>query len=175
MARANLNIDSNINQEFFQAQDSRTVRIFKIKIQGESIALDSALNRVGSAAEDFDDLLQSTLSLTEACFIFFCQTDDLTDNLSWLMLTWIPDGCRVRDKMLYSSSREDLKKNVGLGFFKNEYAANEIIDINWASYQNYLKKESNSVVLTEDERLWQEERVLTYKSLKLKFFFIKIF
>lgn len=80
-------------------------------------------------------------------------------QLQWLMVTWIPDGCKVRDKMLYSSSREDLKRTIGMGYFKSEYAANYLSDISWEMFQKSLVKEIDASVLTENERLALEEKV----------------
>jgi hypothetical protein len=43
---------------------------------------------------------------------------------SWVLIAWVPDNARVRDKMLYSSSRDDLKRALGLGYFRGEFYAN---------------------------------------------------
>ncbi len=79
-----------------------------------------------------------------------------------MMLTWIPDGCRVRDKMLYSSSTQDLKRALGLGFFTSEYGANLLTDVRWESFQTFLRKDSNKDdLLSESERLVLEEKSQT--------------
>lgn len=41
---------------------------------------------------------------------------------------------QVRDKMLYSSSRHDLKQGLGLGFFEGEYYANVHGDMSYESF-----------------------------------------
>lgn len=161
MARANLHILSEVKERFLQAQEERNVRILKLKIQGEDIIVDQAIERVGLAQEDFDTLLQRNLVENQASFALFCLTDDPVDTLSWVLIAWVPEGCRVRDKMLYSSSREDLRMNIGLGYFKGDYPANQYSDLVWTTYLESQNKEFTADVLTETERLVLEEKVMT--------------
>ncbi len=61
--------------------------------------------------------------------------------------------------MLYSSSKEDLKRNLGAGYFKAEYSANVIADVTWDSYLASLERGLDLDLLTETEKLLLEERV----------------
>lgn len=158
MARANLNIDSSVTEAFLSAQESQTVRLITVKIVNEALTLDSTFDKAGSVPEDFDSLLPSTFQLTEAVFGIFNATDG-DGAQSWVLVVWIPEGCRVRDKMLYSSSREDLKKSLGLGYFKSDYGANQFEDLTWNRYLESIRKEFSIDHLTETERLILEEKV----------------
>lgn len=161
MARANLNISPQIDEEFLRAQETHTVRILSVSIEAENLVLSGTVDKLSTAANDFDTILLDYIKEDSASFILFNLSDDVNASQTWLMITWIPDGCRVRDKMLYSSSREDLKKHIGIGLFHSEYAANYKTDITWAAYQSSLKKDVDMDVLTENERLIMEERVLS--------------
>ena len=101
----------------------------------------------------------------EACLVVFFLSDalDAGKGKSWLLLAWVPDGCRVRDKMLYSSSREDLKRSLGLGHFTEEFSANLISDVTWESFLAYTKKGDNHSILTEKEKLIIEENALSHE------------
>jgi twinfilin-like protein len=160
MARANLHVKQEVIDEFLNAQEARNVRIIKVRIVGEEMLLDGSFLRQGSCREDFDGLLKGSLNETEAAFLLFCATDDENGPLSWILVAWVPDGCRVRDKMLYSSSREDLKYRLGLGYFKSEYSTNCLSDINWETYEKSLKLDFDPSILTEVERLVLEEKVI---------------
>jgi twinfilin len=161
MARANLAVDRSVTDHFLAAQETRNVRLILIKIVEESIIFQSALDKVGSVQEDFDSLLSSHFVANEACFGLFNLCDDENTAQSWAMVVWIPEECRVRDKMLYSSSREDLKKSLGLGYFRNDYATNAYEDLTWNQYQASINKDFNPDVLTENERLVLEEKAMT--------------
>lgn len=159
MARANLNIHTQITEEFLRSHESRDVRLLKIKIQDEDLVLDGVVNKVGTAEQDFSTILLDSVDDKQALFVLFNVSDETNDKSPWLMIAWVPDGCRVRDKMLYSSSREDLKRTIGLGFFQAEYAANQRSDLTWKQYKNSLNKTVNADILTETERLVMEEKV----------------
>lgn len=161
MARANLTISNEITEAFLQAQESRSVRILKIKIEGESMKLDGQLNAVGGPKADFDSILRDSLNETEALFLIFSLADAPSDPQSWLLVCWVPDGCKVRDKMLYSSSREDLKRTLGLGYFAAEYSANLKSDMTWDLYQLSQNRDFGTDILTDTERLVLEEKALT--------------
>ena len=62
------------------------------------------------------------------------------------------DGCKVRDKMLYSSSREDLKRNLGLGQFVPDYPANVVSDLSWNAYILSTTKSVEDQVMTDKEK-----------------------
>lgn len=166
MARANLTIDESIFSAFLSAQDpGSTVRCLKVCIRGESLVLNEQISRNGSVAEDFNSL-KGSLSEQEACLLVFCiqECTDIAETcmLKWMLLAWVPDGSKVREKMLYSSSREDLKRSLGLGYFSLEYAANVLSDIEWTSVEEYSSKSQSHVFLSASERLINEERTLSH-------------
>ena len=124
--------------------------------------MNSISNRVGTAEEDFNNILLKLLmhKENEACILLFCLADDVTSVSSrWLLFSWVPDTCKVRDKMLYSSSREGLKRGLGIGHFAAEYSANSLSDVTWAELTRYITKDKLDGPLTERERLILEEKV----------------
>jgi twinfilin-like protein len=158
MARANLLLNEEIRSAFIAAQDNHSVRLLKIAVNNESLVLNGVLDGSGNgSAEDFNNLLNHNLSDNEASLVIFRMSEEGFSN-SWLLIAWVPDGCRVRDKMLYSSSREDLKRGLGIGYFTAEYAANNKADINWNVLQEYLDKDK-AKVFSELEVLANEEHV----------------
>lgn len=60
--------------------------------------------------------------------------------------------------MLYTSSREDLKRTLGLGYFKAEYAANVKEDLTWSQLQAHLNDEGKAIY-SASEILIKEEKV----------------
>ena len=159
MARANLHISSQINEEFLRAHDSKDIRLLKVKIDEENLILNGVVNKVGTPAEDFNTTLLESLEDNQATFALFRVTDDVSESSPWVLIAWVPDGCRVRDKMLYSSSKEDLKRSIGLSFFRSDYAANQRADLTWKQYEQSQDKKFDADILTESERLVMEEKV----------------
>lgn len=162
MARANLTLTQEVFDAFLAAQDTRDVRLLVVKIRDESLVLDAVVNKVASVSEDFNSLLPQYLQEDQAAFGIFSLRDEPEGSSAWTLIAWVPDGCRVRDKMLYSSSREDLRRGLGLGYFKSEYGANLLTDLTWEQYEISQKREETSETLTETERLVLEEKVLLF-------------
>lgn len=176
MARANLNVDNEVINKFLLAQeDSSNIRLLTIKIDNESLVFHQQYTKVQSAEEDFNHLLPTIFTENEAIFGLYhandsgCGRDSSSGaggssassgrSASWILLVWIPEGCRVRDKMLYSSSRDDFKKRLGLGYFQGDFAANEVTDLTWENYQASQDRTFDPEVLTQTERLVLEEKV----------------
>jgi hypothetical protein len=162
MARANLTVTSELHESFVAAQEETSVvRALKIRIAEEDLVLASVADAAGGAEEDFNTVLVGLLGATEASMVLFCSSDISSRGKRWILVSWIPDGCKVRDKMLYASSREDLKRTLGIGYFTSEYAANLLTDVTWDAYQLYIRKDlDKDSLMTESERLMKEENEL---------------
>lgn len=161
MARANLNIQTQINEEFLRSHDSNDIRLLKVKIEEENLILDGVVSRAATPAEDFNTILLDSVQDNQASFILYRVADDATESGPWVLIAWVPDGCRVRDKMLYSSSKEDLKRSIGLSFFRADYAANQRSDLTWEQFMSSQDRSFDADILTESERLVLEEKVIT--------------
>ena len=62
--------------------------------------------------------------------------------------------------MLYSSSRDDLKRALGLGFFSQDYAANTLTEVTWDLLKSYLSNDHRKEeYLSDKERMVRDEKV----------------
>lgn len=122
MARSNLNVSADLLASFTSAQHfSAGIRCIKVHINEEFLHISSVINRQANIQEDFDTIIDA-LEKTQAAILLFNLTDQIEERSNWLLLSFISDDCKVRDKMLYSSSRDDLKRTLGAQFFKADYA-----------------------------------------------------
>lgn len=142
---ANLQIDAAVTSAF-TAMDARAVHL---KINGETIVLDKTLGSLTQPVSSSFDALQQQVSTDTATFILF--------NLGekWLLIAWVPDMAQVRSKMLYSSSKDHVKKTLGLTSFSGDYYANDTTDLKWDAYSASLIK---VVSLNEREEVLEQEK-----------------
>ena len=123
MARANLEISAEIVDCFQGANvHASPTRALFLSIRDERIVLEAGFDKKGGEREDFN-ALKDKLDEGKAYLILFCRDQEGNCSRQWILVCWIHDMCNVRDKMLYSSSREDVKRKLGAGNFINEYAA----------------------------------------------------
>lgn len=74
--------------------------------------------------------------------------------------------------MLYSSSREDLKRALGIGHFKAEYSASTRTDITWSQLQSSLNAHDNPVyssaeILIKEEMMLEQAESHATKSMAM--------
>lgn len=58
---------------------------------------------------------------------------------------------KVRDKMLYSTSKQDLRQGLGLGFFNGEYYANVRSDLSFEALHASRRRHDGDHLLSEEE------------------------
>ena len=156
MARANLTVDNEVVAAFKAAQEpTSNIRYLQIEIADgkEEMSLAASVEKTGDCQSDFEfDALVPALLPDKACIIMF-RVDSTIDAPSgddaaastvfqgqgkaeyWLMLCWTPETARVREKMMYSSSREDLKEALGRALITQEFSATCEKEVSWALYQ----------------------------------------
>ena len=159
MARAHLPVDVELAQCFLQAQsqDSKVAWI-ACTIKGEAVCLIKAHEDATSTLEQKVDSLKASVPLSDEQPAFVLIARERTPTARrWQLLNWAPDCAPPRLKMLYSSTREDLKQSLGAGFFAShrDYSAFDS-DLSGAAL---LAAETKSEgPLTDQERLENEER-----------------
>ena len=120
----------------------------------QTISLDKAVPPSGTSAAQFDSL-SDLVSPSVALFLLFKldPTFGSSDSGKWLVVSWIPDDVRVRDKMLYSSSRSHLKNTLGLtNFVEKDYNVSDADELTQESYRASLFKVSTLNEREEGER-----------------------
>lgn len=125
MARAQLLLSAELERAFADAQGGG-VRYVKASIEGETFALASVGAASADVRADAAHVATSELVPTSAAFVFFC-LDVNAPALRWVLLAFVPEAVSVRDKMLYSSSRESLKKQLGNNYFVGEFHATDVV------------------------------------------------
>ena len=159
MARAHLPVDVELAQCFLQAQsqDSKVAWI-ACTIKGEAISLIKAHEDATSELSSTVDSLRTAVPLSDEQPAFVLIARERTPTARrWQLLNWAPDCAPPRLKMLYSSTREDLKQSLGAGFFAShkDFSAFDS-DLSGAAL---LAAETKSEgPLTDAERLENEER-----------------
>jgi twinfilin-like protein len=146
---ANLNIAESVTAAFTSQPSPRAIYCV---IEGETITLradKSAIEKgTSSTPDDFANVAKS-LQPNDPIFVIFNLKEKApgkSDDSKWVLIVFVPDLSKVRDKMLYSSSRETLKKGLGISLFaSSDFYANELGDITWASYESSIDR---TVVLT---------------------------
>lgn len=57
---------------------------------------------------------------TDPCYILFRLDEKNSSGYIWILLCYVPDKAKVRDKMKYASSRATLRRQLGSTYFAHE-------------------------------------------------------
>ncbi|KAG8700642.1 Twinfilin-1 [Ceratobasidium sp. 395] len=151
-ASSGIGVSPELTKAFAEAVDSKGTRFLKVKIQNESLVPDEIV------PTESDELVQDLPKLQGIL------QDDVpayvlarTDN-SWLFISYVPDNAKVRDKMLYASTRGALTKALGDQRFKDSIFATSKSDLTPEAYEAHQRHLAAPKPLTARERELEDIR-----------------
>ncbi|CDZ98594.1 Protein tyrosine kinase 9/actin monomer-binding protein [Phaffia rhodozyma] len=158
-----MGVQQSILQAFNGSPASTPVRFIKVSIQDEQAVLATSVPPRGSVKEDFALIEENAqISITEPCYLLY----RLDGNNAWLFITYVPDAAKVRDKMLYSSSKSRLVKALGETNFTDTIHATSPSDLTPRAYELHLAALAAPKPLTEKEKAMAEVRAAEYEASK---------
>lgn len=95
---------------------SKDVRALKISISNEILRQNGELSASGSFADDFDRIAE-LVDDNEAAYILVRQDDD-----QLVFVSYVADGAKVKDKMVYASTRNTLSRELGSRIVSSYFA-----------------------------------------------------
>lgn len=154
MARAYLRVDEALARCFIRSQEDASIRWVSAIISEEKVCLLTTGKVRGTVEQDFAEL-KLQFAASEPLFVLFATQSE--QPRLWMLIAWVPDLAPPRQKMLYTSSREDLKAGLGSGYFGHrDYCANQESDLQWL----HVFGGTAAAPLTEAEMLLAEEKKL---------------
>ncbi|TFK55162.1 actin depolymerizing protein [Heliocybe sulcata] len=129
-ATSGIGVSQDLRDVYSAAVDSRNVRFIKISIQNETLVHDTSYVVQGSLEEDLS-ILQNALDENTPAYVLARLDDPATE---WLAIFYVPDSAKVRDKMLYASTRNSLTKSLGSTSFTDSLFATSKSDVTPEAY-----------------------------------------
>ncbi|KAG8953971.1 Twinfilin-1 [Tulasnella sp. 424] len=134
-AASGISASEELLKDFSDAVTDRNIRFLKIAIQNEALVPQGSWP---SKAEDLaSDLSQLDGILVQDVPAYILARLD-TGN-EWLFISYVPDIAKVRDKMLYASSRSALVKALGGQAVKDTLFATSKKDLSPEAYAAHLR------------------------------------
>jgi len=153
MARANLVVDDELLNAFMSAGESE-IRWLKAELEDVHIKLTDKGTGSSSASNDLSSMKQSALQ-ESPCFVLFKVSSG--GARSWVLIAYVPEGSRVRSRMLYASGQEDVKQALGHTNFLGSVHVSEVDDLDLESLMSSRKRDLTDAPLTEEEIYAKEE------------------
>ncbi|KZT28469.1 actin depolymerizing protein [Neolentinus lepideus HHB14362 ss-1] len=137
-ATSGIGVSQDLRDVFSAAVDSKRVRFIKVSIQNETLVHDVSYAVHGSLEEDLP-ILQDTLDDKTPAYVLARVDDPPTE---WLAIFYVPDSAKVRDKMLYASTRNSLIKSLGSTSFTDSLFATSKFDVTPEAYQAHKRHQA---------------------------------
>jgi len=148
---SNIPVSHQLEETFAKARTEGGIRFIKVVIQDESLIPVSTHPFGASFQSDFEKVAPLFEPKSPSYVIFRLDTQNATGH-EWLLISWVPDGSTVKDRMLYASTRDSLKKQLGKNYFvQNDMFGSELDEFTWDAYQDMLKKPFAPAPLTGSE------------------------
>ena len=132
---------ANLIQQLSELGDTRAVCV---RIESEALVGVATLKRSDSSWKQDLDRLAGWL--TGPCFILTLGEAD-----KWVLFTFIPDDASVRDKMLYSASKQALVRTIGDSNITENIFCSAKAEISSEGFERHLEHKLAAKPLTERE------------------------
>ncbi|ORX53293.1 actin depolymerizing protein [Piromyces finnis] len=137
----------DLKKVFSEAEpDTRAIRVI---IKEEQMIPEGTIPTSGTWEEDYD--ITQWLNPASPCYILYRLDSKTTETFDWIIISYVPDDSRVREKMLYAASRATLTKVLGDNKFVDSLYGSIKDEITLESIKNHKKIKSLPLTLREKE------------------------
>jgi twinfilin-like protein len=131
-ASSGITVSDDLASHFSSTLSSDTTRFVKISIKNESLVHDQSFPIEGHFNADLLKLQDREVLQDDIPAYVLARLDDPPSE--WLAIFYVPDSARIRDKMLYASTRNPLLKALGSTIFTDSLFATSKEDLTPEAY-----------------------------------------
>eukprot|EP01117_Protostelium_nocturnum_P004868 TRINITY_DN1763_c0_g1_i1.p1 TRINITY_DN1763_c0_g1~~TRINITY_DN1763_c0_g1_i1.p1 ORF type:complete len:337 (-),score=122.72 TRINITY_DN1763_c0_g1_i1:142-1152(-) len=146
-------VSSELKQTFTSANSDSQVRFIQARIVNDEIVPVLTGQKQSSGDQDLGNVV-SLLKVDEASYVIY-RFDD--NQHQWALFRYVPDRCKVKDKMLYASTVANLKQQLGNNFFVEEVHGTVPDDFSEKGYKHHTISKMTEAPLTEREQIKKAE------------------
>ncbi|CAO3624433.1 unnamed protein product [Cunninghamella blakesleeana] len=149
--QSGIKVSEELSKTFTDAVSSGNVRIIRISIVNESLVNTGITNVQGTFEQDFNQVEKYLEDKTPA-YILVRLDEKTSIEYKWLFLCYVPDDAKVRDKMIYASTRASLTKELGDSKFTDSIYGTQKSEFSWDGYKKHLAHQKAEAPLTQREK-----------------------
>lgn len=153
-------VTQELKDAFGSALEHRNTRLIKAIIDNEQIVPVQTSPTSSNTWEQDLDLVPKLLEVDKACYILYRLDTEGPSGYNWALFCYVPDKCKVKDKMIYASTRSNLKQQLGMSYFSDEVFGTVPADFSKQGYEQYRIHKKTEAPLTEQENIKLQERAM---------------
>jgi len=147
-------VSAKLKDAFGGAVSGRT-RLVKVQIENEELipVTTKPISRDFNGDLSYiPDLLDAATGVPSYLLV---KTD--SDTPQFVMFCYVPSKSKVKDKMLYASTRSNLKQQLGANYFIDEVFGDQASDFSVEGYKHHCESKKVEAPLTEQEQIKQAQ------------------
>jgi len=152
-----ISVSKALSDTFGGALTSNDTRLVKVQIVNDECVPVGTLP-LGSNYEDDLDRIHEFLDPAEPSYILFRLDEKNANGYVWVLMCYVPDKAKVREKMTYASTRANLRKQLGSNYFSEEIFGTIAGDFNRQGYKAHVAMQKSESPLTWGERQTNQEK-----------------
>lgn len=141
-------VSASLESAFRSLVTGTSDRLLKIQIENDQLVEKDVVAINGSWEEDLA-LAQPLFDVDRPCYIVFRK--EKGDTSEWVLFCFVPDKSKVKDKMLYASTRAPLKHQLGSSYFADDVFGTLPADFSLQGYNLHVASREMEAPLTESE------------------------
>jgi len=151
-------VSEQLTTTFGNAINSQSVRLIIAQIVNDEIVPTCSVQESGSKALEDMDKIPSYLEPTSPAYILFRLDEQNARGYLWVLMCYVPDKAKIREKMTYASTRSNLRKQLGTSYFSAEIFGTVPGDFTQKGYKAFIDMQKADTPLTVGERQSAMER-----------------
>ena len=152
MSKSGIQVPTEVSSVFNQIRQEDKVRWLQLVIEDETIQIKNQRDLTDSFEDDYNSLAES---VDGPCYFIFRLDEKNLSGSRWLLIWYVPDGSKVKQKMLYSSTLETVKKDLGNTHFDGDHHTSlksELLFENFTWESKGERQKNLEDVMTNDEK-----------------------
>jgi len=145
-------VSQQLSDAFGEALTQQNIRFIKAQIANDEIVPTDSLQISESTQHEDMDKIPNYLEPTVPSYILFRLDEKNARGYLWVLMCYVPDKAKVREKMTYASTRGNLRKQLGSGNFDAEIFGTVPGDFTQKGYKAFVEMQKAETPLTVGER-----------------------
>lgn len=163
MTSSGISISKELDAAFGKARAEGNTRFLECDIVDEALTVTHVEKATGTAEEQWAAMRAHLRPKLPLIFLFRLDEKHGELGFAWVFVSYVPDGSPVRKRMLFASSREQCKKELGGAYFVADMAGSQADELSWAAYQAHV---AEAKTVRRDDVLSATERALVREAVQ---------
>ncbi|CAG8483046.1 13624_t:CDS:10 [Funneliformis caledonium] len=150
--QSGIRVSQELADVFAKAVSEKNLRLLRISIINESLVPNGTKEIADNWESDFAGVSDFLEEKTPCYILYRLDSKSSTGDYEWIFMTYVPDISKVRDKMLYASTRATLLKELGDSRFVDSVYGTTTAEFSLEGYQKHRRHKEADAPLTEREK-----------------------